>query len=91
MADTSIPIQASAHYDGERLVFDEPLHLPSGTKLRILIYQDVPREERNLSVEARLAAFDRLAEMGRGLHSIDPKYLDDRSMFYDDDHRAGLG
>ena len=55
------------------------------------IYQEKVEEEHNPLVESRLAALDRLAEMGWGLVPIDPKYMDDRETYYDDNHRAGLG
>ncbi|CAN5459223.1 hypothetical protein BH11ARM2_BH11ARM2_17760 [soil metagenome] len=70
----------AAHYNGERVVLDEPFDLHVGVPLTIHI---APRDVAAV-IERRQAALDRIAELGRGVPPIDDKYILDRDTYYED-------
>lgn len=79
--------QIAAHFDGEQVVFDEPVELAAGSRLTVSVVEETP-DERHARV---MDAVRRMAELGK-MHGISLAGLDleDRNTYYDDDHRAGL-
>lgn len=77
-------MEIAAHYDGQQVVFDEPIEPTAGTELKIRVVEsDEARKAR------QLAALRALGELGRGSPILPDRYLDDRETYYDD-HRAGI-
>ncbi|RYG47440.1 hypothetical protein EON79_07355 [bacterium] len=69
----------AAHFDGERLVLDEPFDLPIGVPLEVRIRQ----VERKPSREEWLEAFNAFSGSGKNLPRLEDKYLDDRDTYYE--------
>lgn len=64
-------VALQAHYDGERIILDEPFHLPTHTPLIVTVLPEGDSEESWLKATSKNDAFAFLSDPAEDIYSVE--------------------